>query len=203
MRKKRKRLTRKITARSRKNIEEKLDRFFNEYASGETHVAVTFPPEELKGIGGQRVKAVARTIQRLLVREFGVKGYRLIEFSKHKKTQLCDIPHFHFVVDGPVAQDDFEALVSNELGWGRDLIRDGTLILIKKGHAGLARYLAKTNVPKDKRCDSIPSQFGQIRRVFDGFGWRVKGASTVRPKLRPKPFGPGGRGFRFRKPDQR
>jgi hypothetical protein len=184
---------RTITEKSRRNIKEKLERFWFAYPGVASQIAITFPANELQGIDGQRVKDVARSIQRVLSKEFGAKGYRVIEFSKHKKTGLCDIPHFHILIDREIDSSQFVELMSAELDWSIADIHVAQLVSIGKAHAGTARYFAKTDVPKVERCDLILQRFSAIKRVFAGFGWGKEPRPGPRKGV---PFGPGLRGFK-------
>jgi len=182
-----------ITDKSRRNIQEKLERFWFAYPGVTTQIAITFPANELQGIDGQRVKDVARSIQRVLSKEFGAKGYRVIEFSKHKKTGLCDIPHFHILIDREIDPSRYIEFLSAELDWSIADIRSARLVSIERAHPGTARYFAKTDVPREKRCDVILPRFSAIKRVFAGFGWGKQPRPGPRKGV---PFGPSLRGFR-------
>lgn len=181
-----------ITDKSRRNIQEKLERFWFVYPGVTTQIAITFPANELQGIDGQRVKDVAQSIQRVLSKEFGAKGYRVIEFSKHKKSGLCDIPHLHFVINREIDAGRFVDLLSDELDWSIADIRSARLVSIERAHPGTARYFAKTDVLREKRCDVIIPRFSAIKRVFAGFGWGKEPRPGPRKGV---PFGPGLRGF--------
>jgi hypothetical protein len=193
---------RRIKRRTRDNIEETIIVFRAKFPASKV-LHISFPAAVSKGIDGDGVKEITRTVQRVLTSEFGAFGYRLIEFSKGKNSGECDIPHLHIVVNHLSDPDACRLRLYEALGWRLPRPEESShaeLVVIKNANVRTGRYLAKSLDYQAKACVVIPARFASIKRVFDGFGWRrdpgKPGKMLARPRKRKNvPFGKGSKWF--------
>lgn len=193
---------RRIKRKTRDNIEETVIVFWAKFPASKV-LHISFPPAVSSEIDGEGVKEIARKVQRVLTSEFGAFGYRLIEFSKGRRSGTCNIPHLHIVVNHLTDPDACRLRLYEALGWRLPRPEESShadLVVIKNANVRTGRYLAKSLNFQFETCVDIPGRFASIKRVFDGFGWgrdpERSGKMIARPKKRRHvPFGKGSKWF--------